>query len=174
MWRRSQVYLIVKEAFGPARSLRRAARAAPTGYATARPRTKAANYDSGSERLSFTSDPTGGDGVILDTDSNQTFLTEHVMIPRPLSTKEVQDPAPVEVQILMTRLNAQAVQAPVLVPQFAQRSVQLWMLLQIIGTGALKLPYGLAHRVESKRSDGPARALLDFEFDFVCLDRFVT
>ena len=33
------------------------------------------------DRLTFTSDPLGGDGVILDTVTGETFLTEHVMVP---------------------------------------------------------------------------------------------
>lgn len=32
--------------------------------------------------LSFTSDPTGGDGILEDARTAETFLTEHVMVPR--------------------------------------------------------------------------------------------
>ena len=37
------------------------------------------NADDRVDRLTFTSDPTGGDGVIYDTHSGHTWLTEHVM-----------------------------------------------------------------------------------------------
>jgi hypothetical protein len=33
------------------------------------------------DRLTFTSDPTGGDGILLDTQTKETFPTEHVMVP---------------------------------------------------------------------------------------------
>ncbi len=33
------------------------------------------------ERLTFCSDPTGGDGIIYDTVTKETWLTEHVMVP---------------------------------------------------------------------------------------------
>ena len=33
------------------------------------------------DRLTFTSDPTGGDGIIVDTVSGETWPTEHVMVP---------------------------------------------------------------------------------------------
>jgi hypothetical protein len=36
----------------------------------------------GQRELSFTSDPTGGDGVLEDAKTGETFLTEHVMVPR--------------------------------------------------------------------------------------------
>jgi hypothetical protein len=36
----------------------------------------------GQRELSFTSDPTGGDGVLQDARTDETFLTEHVMVPR--------------------------------------------------------------------------------------------
>jgi len=42
----------------------------------------AANSDDGTDRLSFTSDPTGGDGVIYDSQAETTWKTEHVMVPR--------------------------------------------------------------------------------------------
>ena len=38
------------------------------------------NY-TGQRELSFTSDPTGGDGVLEDAKTGETFLTEHVMVP---------------------------------------------------------------------------------------------
>src|SRR6185437_8570162 len=40
------------------------------------------NADEGSEQLTFTSDPTGGDGVIYNAETEHTWLTEHVMVPR--------------------------------------------------------------------------------------------
>ncbi len=40
----------------------------------------AAISSSGDRRLSFSSDPTGGDGVIEDLDTHGTWLTEHVFV----------------------------------------------------------------------------------------------
>lgn len=40
-----------------------------------------ANYFSAPERFIFCSDPTGGDGIIYDTETKETWLTEHVMVP---------------------------------------------------------------------------------------------
>lgn len=34
------------------------------------------------ERFRFTSDPVGGDGVVEDSETGRTWLTEHVMVPR--------------------------------------------------------------------------------------------
>ena len=45
----------------------------------------AVNFEHGIDRLSFTSDPTGGDGVIYDSQTKTTWKTEHVMVPRPRS-----------------------------------------------------------------------------------------
>ena len=40
------------------------------------------NFDCGSpERLTFTTDPDGGDGILYDTDTETPFPTEHVMVP---------------------------------------------------------------------------------------------
>jgi len=36
----------------------------------------------GQRELSFTSDPTGGDGILEDAKTGETLLTEHVMVPR--------------------------------------------------------------------------------------------
>ena len=41
----------------------------------------AANFSLGSERLIFTSDPTGGDGIIWDREQDEGWPTEHVMVP---------------------------------------------------------------------------------------------
>lgn len=60
----------------------------------------AANFEHGSDRMSFTSDPTGGDGVIHDSQAQATWQTEHVMVRRPLSAKEKANPKSVETQIL--------------------------------------------------------------------------
>jgi hypothetical protein len=60
----------------------------------------AANFAHGSERVSFTSDPTGGDGVIHDSLTQTTWMTEHVMVRRPLSAEETETAKPVETQIL--------------------------------------------------------------------------
>jgi hypothetical protein len=40
-----------------------------------------ANFERGTDRLTFTSDPTGGDGVIFDSERKTTWITEHVMVP---------------------------------------------------------------------------------------------
>lgn len=40
------------------------------------------NFEYGKERLSFTTDPTGGDGVVHDEQSSNTWLMEHIMVPR--------------------------------------------------------------------------------------------
>lgn len=42
----------------------------------------ASNFAHGSERMSFTSDPTGGDGLIHDSQTQLTWKTEHVMVGR--------------------------------------------------------------------------------------------
>jgi hypothetical protein len=36
----------------------------------------------GQRELTFTSDPVGGDGILVDTKTGETFQTEHVMVPR--------------------------------------------------------------------------------------------
>jgi hypothetical protein len=36
----------------------------------------------GGANLTFTSDPVGGDGIISDTNTGETWCTEHVMVPR--------------------------------------------------------------------------------------------
>jgi hypothetical protein len=38
--------------------------------------------EAGIERFTFTSDPTGGDGIIHDTTTGETWPTEHVMVPK--------------------------------------------------------------------------------------------
>src|ERR1700686_3253955 len=34
------------------------------------------------DELTFSSDPTGGDGIICDVETGETWLTEHVMVPK--------------------------------------------------------------------------------------------
>jgi hypothetical protein len=41
------------------------------------------------DRLTFTTDPTGGDGILLDTQTNETFATEHVIVPAATKGKTV-------------------------------------------------------------------------------------
>jgi hypothetical protein len=41
----------------------------------------AANSEGEAEYMTFTSDPVGGDGIIHDTKTNETWPTEHVMVP---------------------------------------------------------------------------------------------
>lgn len=59
-----------------------------------------ADFEYGSERMSFTSDETGGDGIIHDSHTQITWRTEHVMVRRPLSAEETENAKPVETQIL--------------------------------------------------------------------------
>ena len=40
------------------------------------------NFASQADRLTFTSDPLGGDGIVCDSETEETFPTEHVMVPR--------------------------------------------------------------------------------------------
>jgi hypothetical protein len=42
----------------------------------------AVNANVKADRLTFTSDPTGGDGVIYDTATEETWPTEHVLVPK--------------------------------------------------------------------------------------------
>jgi hypothetical protein len=67
-----------------------------------------ANFEHGSERMSFTSDPTGGDGIIHDSDTQTTWKTEHVMVRRPLPTEGRQNRKSVETQILEAVAKKQA------------------------------------------------------------------
>jgi hypothetical protein len=48
------------------------------------------NAAAAAERLTFTSDPTGGDGILYDTGSENTWPTEHVMVP-PVRESETLD-----------------------------------------------------------------------------------
>jgi hypothetical protein len=41
------------------------------------------NLETGTERLTFTSDPVDGDGILHDTTTGETWRTEHVMVPKP-------------------------------------------------------------------------------------------
>jgi hypothetical protein len=36
----------------------------------------------GQRDLTFSSDPVGGDGILIDSKTDETFQTEHVMVPR--------------------------------------------------------------------------------------------
>lgn len=60
-----------------------------------RPRELVANWlicatvnaeESENERMEFHTDPTGGDGVLVDTKTNETWPTEHVLVPMPRSS----------------------------------------------------------------------------------------
>jgi len=42
----------------------------------------AVNFSTAPDRLTFSSDPLGGDGIIQDTTTGETWQTEHVMVPR--------------------------------------------------------------------------------------------
>jgi len=52
--------------------------------------------EAGTERFTFTSDPVGGDGIIHDTTTGETWPTEHVMVPKVRSD----EPPDVEALIL--------------------------------------------------------------------------
>jgi hypothetical protein len=39
--------------------------------------------DDAGERMAFHSDPIDGDGILVDTKSNETWPTEHVLVPMP-------------------------------------------------------------------------------------------
>lgn len=62
-------------------------------FGDARPRELVANWmvcaaanaeeDGVGERMAFHSDPVGGDGIIVDTKTGETWPTEHVMVPMP-------------------------------------------------------------------------------------------
>lgn len=47
----------------------------------------AVNFEHGVDQLSFTSDPTGGDGLIYNSEMETTWKMEHVMVPRPHAAK---------------------------------------------------------------------------------------
>lgn len=44
------------------------------------------NAVAGAEQVTFTTDPVGGDGVIADTKTGETWPTEHVMVPKARGT----------------------------------------------------------------------------------------
>ena len=46
------------------------------------------NCEYGAGRYCFSSDPTGGDGAIVDTGTDETWMTEHAMVPRIRTKKE--------------------------------------------------------------------------------------
>ena len=48
------------------------------------------NSDRQSDRFSFTSDPTGGDGIIYDSKADSAWKTEHVMVPE-IASKTTQN-----------------------------------------------------------------------------------
>jgi hypothetical protein len=58
------------------------------------------NFEYGADRISFTSDPTGGDGVIHDCQTQMTWQTEHVMVRRALSPREKANPKTVQTEII--------------------------------------------------------------------------
>ncbi|MEQ1582145.1 MAG: hypothetical protein ABL964_16255 [Steroidobacteraceae bacterium] len=60
----------------------------------------ALNFEYGANRMSFTSDPTGGDGVIHDSQTQTTWRTEHVMVRRALFPHEKSNPKPVQTEII--------------------------------------------------------------------------
>lgn len=49
----------------------------------------ALNFEYNTTQFSFTSDPDGGDGTIVDLKNNQAWETEHVMVPQPQNDVEM-------------------------------------------------------------------------------------
>lgn len=51
------------------------------------------NHENGNDDLTFSDDPTGGDGIILNRKNGRFMLTEHVFVPPPraTSTETVED-----------------------------------------------------------------------------------
>jgi len=47
------------------------------------------NFAAGEETVTFTSDPTGGDGILLDINTGETWPTEHVMARTPVGENAV-------------------------------------------------------------------------------------
>ena len=47
------------------------------------------NFEYKTKQYSFTSDPDGGDGAIVDLETNRAWVTEHVMVPQPQAEVEV-------------------------------------------------------------------------------------
>jgi hypothetical protein len=45
------------------------------------------NFRSQADRMTFTSDPLGGDGIIYDRATEEAFPTEHVIVPKSVSGK---------------------------------------------------------------------------------------
>jgi hypothetical protein len=60
----------------------------------------AINFEQKSERLSFTSDPVGGDGIIFDSETKSTWVTEHVLVPRPRPNESAKNPKDIGTRIL--------------------------------------------------------------------------
>ena len=46
------------------------------------------NFEYQTDQYSFTSDPNGGDGTIVDLETNLAWMTEHVMVPQPRSVSD--------------------------------------------------------------------------------------
>lgn len=46
------------------------------------------NFEYQTDQYSFTSDPSGGDGTIVDLETNLAWMTEHVMVPQPRSDSD--------------------------------------------------------------------------------------
>jgi hypothetical protein len=47
------------------------------------------NSERSDERMVFTSDPVGSDGIVLDTASGETWPMEHVMVPKPKEGEQI-------------------------------------------------------------------------------------
>jgi hypothetical protein len=68
----------------------------------------ALNFDWEEDRLSFTSDPTGSDGMIYDSKNERSWQTEHIMVPRPRTAQDAERAETIEAQILKAVAKKQA------------------------------------------------------------------
>jgi hypothetical protein len=84
----------------------------------------------GEHELTFTSDPTGGDGIILDVNTGETWPTEHVMVSR------YQTEGDVETRIL------QAIESKVAIGEQYARGKTLIVFLDTFGPILLQKSFG--------------------------------
>jgi hypothetical protein len=67
-----------------------------------------ANYAAGEDRLTFTSDPNGGDGIIYDKGNGQAVVTEHAYVPSPNAGGKKQAAGDVKSKVLSAVAKKQA------------------------------------------------------------------
>lgn len=46
------------------------------------------NFECQGEKYCFTSDPTSSDGIVVNLETDETWLTEHIMVPQPRNSIE--------------------------------------------------------------------------------------